>query len=145
MAAEYGEKYSGYLRIKKLIQDIQIKYTNRYDGKGKEPAYNGPFLLTYEEFKEKMKNKKEDTVPTKTKKVDFYHHLMPEKTALNPSRNMKDLISRKNITLAALKNSRKKHGVEMSELMAKLDFLKDEDAHLTQKIRQKEQDLASMQ
>jgi hypothetical protein len=52
---------------------------------------------------------------------------------------MKDLLTRKNITMAALKNSRKKHGVEMTELIAKLDFLKDEDAHLTQKIKEKEQ------
>ena len=43
---------------------------------------------------------------------------------------MKDLIARKNITLTALKNSRKKHTVEMSELIGKLDFLKDEDGHL---------------
>ena len=58
---------------------------------------------------------------------------------------MKDLITRKNITLAALKNSRKKHGVEMGELVAKLDFLKDEDAHLTQKIKEKEQELGAME
>jgi hypothetical protein len=77
------------------------------------------------------------------KRVDFYHHLSPEKQA-NPSMNMKDLITRKNITMAALKNSRKKHNVEMAELIAKLDFLKDEDGHLTQKIKEKEQELASM-
>ena len=58
---------------------------------------------------------------------------------------MKDLITRKTITLAALKNSRKKHGVEMGELLAKLDFLKDEDGHLNQKIKEKEQELASME
>jgi len=58
-----------------------------------------------------MKNKKEEA-PVKGKKIDFYHHLSNEKAPNpNPSRNMKDLISRKNITLAALKNSRKKHGV----------------------------------
>ena len=46
---------------------------------------------------------------------------------MNPSKNMKDLITRKNITLTALKNSRKKHRVEISELFAKIEFLKDED------------------
>lgn len=38
---------------------------------------------------------------------------------------MKDLITRKGITLAALKNSRKKHQVEMNDLFAKIEFLKD--------------------
>lgn len=76
--------------------------------------------------------------------MDFYHHLSPEKQA-NPSKNMKDLITRKNITLAALKNSRKKHAVEMNELFAKIEFLKDEDILLTQKIQEKEQELASME
>ena len=58
---------------------------------------------------------------------------------------MKDLISRKNITVAALKNSRKKHGVEMGELIAKIEFLKDEDAHLTMKIKEKDQELGNME
>jgi hypothetical protein len=78
------------------------------------------------------------------KKIDFYHHLSPDKQA-NPSKNMKDLITRKNITLAALKNSRKKHAVEMNELCAKTEFLKDEDILLSQKITEKEQELASME
>jgi hypothetical protein len=44
---------------------------------------------------------------------------------MNPSdkqntKSMKDLIVRKNITLAALKNSRKKYAVEMNELFAKI-------------------------
>lgn len=63
---------------------------------------------------------------------------MPEKAApKSTERNMKELITRKNITLAALKNSRKKHAVEMAEMLAKLDFLKDEDAHLNEKIKEK--------
>ena len=33
----------------------------------------------------------------------------------------------------------------MGELLAKLDFLKDEDGHLNQKIKEKEQELASME
>lgn len=86
--------------------------------------------MSYEEFKERMKSKKEEP---KVKKIDFYHHLSPEKQA-NPSKNMKDLITRKNITQAALKNSRKKHAVEMNELFAKIEFLKDEDILLDQKI-----------
>lgn len=58
---------------------------------------------------------------------------------------MKDLITRKNITLAALKNSRKKHSVEMNELLAKIEFLKDEDQLLNQKIEEKKQELATME
>jgi len=73
---------------------------------------------------------------SKAKKIDFYHQIQPEKQ-MNSSKNMKDLIARKNITLTALKNSRKKHTVEMTELIAKLDFLKDEDAHLNEKIKEK--------
>lgn len=62
-----------------------------------------------------MKNKKEEIIPVKSKKIDFYHHIVPEKAGNHiPSRNMKDLITRKNITLTALKNSRKKHNMEMS-------------------------------
>lgn len=56
------------------------------------------------------KGEKEANTQAKAKRVDFYHHLSPEKQA-NPSMNMKDLISRKNITMAALKNSKKKHVV----------------------------------
>lgn len=48
---------------------------------------------------------------------------------------MKDLITRKNITRDAIKNSKRKHTVEMNELFAKIEFLKDEDILLTQKIR----------
>lgn len=58
---------------------------------------------------------------------------------------MKDLITRKNITQAALKNTRKKHAVEMNELFAKIEFLKDEDILLNQKIQEKEQELLSME
>ena len=113
-----------------MIEEIEVKYTNRYDGKGRDPHYHGIALMTYEQFKERQKNKKEDnTAHAKAKKNDFYHHMAPDKQ-LNPIRNMKDLINRKAITIAALKNSKKKHGAEMRELMAKRDFLKDEDAHL---------------
>ena len=75
-AADFGEKQIGYLRIKKLIEEIEVKYTHRYDGKGKEESYNCPLLLTYEEFKEKVRGKKEE-VPAKAKKADFYHHIAP--------------------------------------------------------------------
>jgi len=96
-----------------MIEEIERKYTTRYEGRGRDPHYHGPLLMTYEEFKDRQKNKKEETTANsnnKTKKIDFYHHLPPEKQP-NHSRNMKDLISRKVITLAALKNSRKKHNV----------------------------------
>lgn len=33
----------------------------------------------------------------------------------------------------------------MTELIAKLDFLKDEDAHLNEKIKEKQQQLAAME
>lgn len=59
--------------------------------------------------------------------------------------NMKDLITRKNITMTALKNSKKKHIVEMEEYIAKLDFLKDEDQHLNQKIKEKTEELRNME
>ena len=57
--------------------------------------------------------------------MDFYHNFSHDKVVNQQSRNMKDLITRKRITEGALKNSKKKHNVEMAELMAKLDFLKD--------------------
>jgi hypothetical protein len=47
----------------------------------------------------------------KGKKIEIYHHLSPPDKQPNSSKNMKDLITRKTITLAALKNSRKKHAV----------------------------------
>jgi hypothetical protein len=122
--AEHGEKLAGYLKLKKLIDEIEQKYSRGETVRG---------LPSYEEFKERQRAKKEEP---KIKKVDFYHHLSPEKQA-NPSKNMKDLITRKNITIAALKNSRKKHAVEMNELFAKIEFLKDEDILLNQKIQEK--------
>lgn len=106
---DHADKLAGYLKIKKLTEEIEQKYSR---GQGHE----GVKLLSYEEFKERQRSKKEEP---KIKKIDFYHHLSPEKQA-NPSKNMKDLITRKNITLAALKNSRKKHAVEMNELFAKI-------------------------
>ena len=73
---EHEEKYNNYLKIKKLIEEIEVKYTLKHGGKGRDEQYHGPPLISYEEFKEKAKLKK-DELPNKVKKIDFYHHLTP--------------------------------------------------------------------
>ena len=102
--------------------------------------------MTFEDFKDLNLKKKLEAAHHnhKTKKAQIYHHLSPEKQ-LNASKNMKDLISRKTITLAALKNSRKKHAVQMNDLFAKIEFLKDQDIILTQKITEKQHELITME
>ena len=61
-----------------MIEEIEVKYTNRYEGRGRDPHYHGPAMLTYEEFRERQTSKKEENTPSgKAKKVDFYHHLSP--------------------------------------------------------------------
>jgi hypothetical protein len=48
---------------------------------------------------------------------------------------MKDLQNKKLIAETALKNSKKKHLSEIYDLNNKLEFLRDEDALLSQKLK----------
>lgn len=50
--AEHEAKYNNYLKIKKLIEEIEHKYTQKYHRKmHKDESYRGPPLITYEEYK----------------------------------------------------------------------------------------------
>lgn len=39
---------------------------------------------------------------------------------------MKDLLQKKNVAEAALKNAKKRHALEINDLQGKLEFLRDE-------------------
>jgi hypothetical protein len=30
-----------------MIEEIEIKYTNMYEGRGRDPNYHGPAMMTY--------------------------------------------------------------------------------------------------
>jgi predicted nuclease with TOPRIM domain len=58
---------------------------------------------------------------------------------------MKELQTKKTITEAAIKNSRRKHQTEIGELMAKLEFLRDEDALLGEKMKEVDAEKGAME
>lgn len=57
------------------------------------------------------------------------------------SKKMKELIGKKNVAETALKTAKKKHQLEVNDLMGKLEFLRDENADLEEKLNIKEHEL----
>jgi hypothetical protein len=73
--------------------------------------------MTYAEFQERAKANKHEA-PIKSRRGEI-HHFSGEKNSHPTGKSMKELINRKSITLSALRNSKKKQVVEMSELDSK--------------------------
>ena len=59
----------------------------------------------------------------------------------NDSKKMKDLLQKKNVAETALKNAKKRHNLEINDLMGKLEFLRDEYQDLEEKLGAKEHEL----
>ena len=55
-------------------------------------------------------------------------------TNQNDSKKMRDLLQKKNVAEAALKNAKKRHSLEINDLNGKQEFLKDECQELDEKI-----------
>ena len=57
------------------------------------------------------------------------------------TKKIKELISKKNVAETALKAAKRKHHIELGDLMGKLEFLRDENTDLDDRLLQKEQEL----
>lgn len=57
---------------------------------------------------------------------------------------MKEIQTKKTITENAIKNAKRKHQAEITDLTAKLEFLRDEEALMKEKMEQVKGELSTM-
>ena len=106
---EYSRLYRQFDRLRREIDHLH--QASDKEGTG--------ILLSFEEFKERERERRKVDGGATVRKGEFTTH-NPDKTLHPTSKNMKDLLSRKKVTIDAIKNSKKKRNVLMSELDAKV-------------------------
>ena len=83
--------------------------------------------------------------PDKVSKANHYDHERDEPDKIVDTKNLSSLQHRKKIAQTALKNQRKKHDLELHELTAKIEFLRDEDNLLEHNFKEKKMELETLE